>query len=135
MDLENALYAGVQIVHNFGAAVVVGLPVAVLWFDERQPARLRLAAWLTLFAWLAQAASGIGFSAVSLTMEGALPDIHNLALAALCVKIFCAATALALLSVYLFRGAARAFDVTTWRGLCILGIAALMSAAVLRWFS
>ncbi len=28
MQLDNTLYAGVQIAHNFGAAAVVGLPLA-----------------------------------------------------------------------------------------------------------
>ena len=78
MELENILYSGVQIVHNFGAAAVTGLPIAALWFKPPQN-MLRKMAWLTLLAWLLQAASGVGFGTVSYYQEGELPQIHHLA--------------------------------------------------------
>jgi hypothetical protein len=96
VELENVLYGGVQLVHNFGAAAVIGLPVAALRL-EPAPSTLRKMAWLTLVAWLAQAASGAGFGTVSFLMEGELPQIHHVALGALCVKIGCAALGVALL--------------------------------------
>ena len=131
MELENALYSGVQIVHNFGAAAVTGLPIAALWFRPAAPVMLRMAQ-LVLLAWLAQAASGAGFGTVSYFEEGELPQIHHLALAALCIKILCAALAVILLSIYFLK---RSSYGPSWRVLAILGITALTCAAVLRWFS
>ena len=60
MQLDNALYAGVQIPHNFGAAAAVALPLAALHFEVTGPT-LRRIYWLALFAWLVQSASGVGF--------------------------------------------------------------------------
>ena len=131
MELENALYSGVQIVHNFGAAAVTGLPIAALWFRPAVPVTRRMAQ-LTLVAWLAQAASGAGFGTVSYLEEGELPQIHHLALAALSIKILCAVLAVILLGIYFIKGSAYG---PIWRGLAFLGITALTCAAVLRWFS
>ena len=134
MELENFLYAGVQIAHNFGAAAVTGLPIAALWLRPG-PLTLRRMAWLTLLAWLVQAVRGVGFGTVSFFEEGELPQIHHLALAALSLKIFCAAVAVALLAIHFARRSAVAPSAAAWRGLAILGATALTSAAVLRWFS
>jgi len=134
MELENILYGGVQVVHNFGAAAVTGLPIAALCFKPAPPV-LRRMALLTLVAWLAQGASGAGFGTVSFFMEGELPQIHHLALGALIVKIACAVLAVTLLTVHFLRRTASGPGVVLWRGLAILGITALTSAAVLRWFS
>ena len=134
MEPENILYAGVQLVHNFGAATVTGLPVAALWFKPASPV-LRYMASLTLVAWLAQGASGAGFGTVSFFMEGELPQIHHLALGALIVKMTCAALAIALLAVLLLRRRPAAPGTAAWRCLAVLGVTALASAAVLRWFS
>jgi len=102
IELENVIYGGVQLVHNFGAAAVTGLPIAALWFKPAAPV-LRKMAWLTLLARLLQAASGIGFGTVSYFMEGELPEIHHLARAALYVKIGCAALAITLLAGHFAR--------------------------------
>ena len=107
MDPESLLYSGVQIAHNFGAAAVTGLPIAAVWFRPAEPTQRKMA-WLTLLAWCVQASSGAGFGTVSYFQEGELPQIHHLALAALCVKIACA-------------------------GLAIIGLAALFPAADQRW--
>ena len=133
MELENVLYGGVQLVHNFGAAAVTGLPSAALWFKPAAPV-LRKMAWLTLLAWLLQAASGAGFGTVSYFIEGELPEIHHLARAALYVKIACAALAIALLAGHFARRVA-APGPKLWAGLAVLGVTALSCAAVLRWFS
>jgi hypothetical protein len=119
MELENVLYSGVQFVHNFGAAAAIGLPVAALSLQPAPPT-LRKMAWLTLAAWLAQAASGASFGAVSFFVVGELPEIHHLALGALCVKIGCAALAVTLLSVYFRRRSAKQ-NSPAWRSLAILG--------------
>jgi hypothetical protein len=134
MELENFLYGGVQIAHNFGAAAVTGLPIAALWLGPAQKT-LRKMAWLTLLAWIAQALSGVGFGTVSFFEEGELPQIHSLALAALCVKIACVTLAVILLVVHFLRRDSAGLGVATWRGLTVLGVTALTSAAVLRWFS
>jgi hypothetical protein len=62
MQLDNALYAGVHIPHNFGAAVAVALPLAALHFEVTGPTLHRIY-WLALFAWLVktQAASASAF--------------------------------------------------------------------------
>ena len=41
MELENVSYGGVQLVHNFGAAAVTGLPIAALWFKPAAPVLVR----------------------------------------------------------------------------------------------
>jgi hypothetical protein len=133
VELENVFYGGVQLVHNFGAAAVIGLPVAALRLQPA-PSTLRKMAWLTLVAWLAQAASGAGFGTVSFLLEGELPQIHHVALGALCVKIGCAALGIVLLSVYFLRGS-KEQSLMVWRCLAVLGATALSAAAVLRWFS
>ena len=137
MDPQNLGYAAIQIAHNFGAACVVGAPLFALW-----PVRLRLAqqrplAWLVLVAWLAQAASGLGFGAASHAFYGRFPDIHGIAMGALVIKIACAILATVLTLAYLVRsrrwmaaGCRRA-----WLALLALGAIALTAAAFLRWFS
>jgi hypothetical protein len=134
MQLENILYAGTQIAHNFGAAAVAGLPIAALWLG---PARttFRKIALLTLFAWLVQGASGAGFGAVSFFAVGELPEIHHLALVALGVKIACAVLAIALLGFKLLGGLEAASEKATLISLAGLGSTALTCAAILRWFS
>jgi hypothetical protein len=134
MQLEDLLYSGVQIAHNFGAAAVTGLPIAALWLGPA-PTVVRMMAWLTLLAWLVQAASGVGFGTVSFFMEGELPQIHHVALVALCVKILCAVLAIILLTVHLVRRTTNKPGGQLWGSLAVLGVTALTSAAVLRWFA
>jgi hypothetical protein len=134
MELENILYAGVQIAHNFGAAAVAGLPIAALWFAPAQPAA-RKVAWLTLLAWLTQCASGAGFGIVSFTMEGELPQLHSLAMVALGVKILCAVLAIFLLAMNLVMRVKTPLGNRTWISLTFFGFTALTCAAILRWFS
>jgi len=134
MQLDNALYAVAQIVHNFGATAVVGLPVAAICFKAKETT-LRKIYWLTLCAWLAQAASGASFGMVSYFVVGELPEIHNLALAALYVKISCALFSIILLVAKLGQRLESVATGTLLRSLTGLGSAALFCAAILRWFS
>lgn len=132
MQLDNALYALAQIVHNFGAVAVVGLPLAALRFGATGD-MLRRIYWLALAGWLAQIASGVGFGLVSYFVVEELPQISGLALAALLTKIACAAIAVPLLLVMLFRPLkAERMALASLAG---LGALALFSAAILRWFS
>jgi len=133
MQLDNLLYALVQVIHNFGAAAAVGLPIAVVRLRP-SPDFVQKLIWVGLAAWLAQTVSGVGFGAVSYFMLGELPEIHNLAFAALVVKILCAALAIGLFVALLLRPAARAAN-GVWFALSGCGSAALLSAAFLRWFS
>ena len=133
LDYQNLAYAITQIVHNFGALTVVGCSVyAFLCRDaqvQRQLARPVLAGWLV------QAASGAAFGGISYYYYASFPDIHGIAVAALDVKIICAVLGSAL-AVWLLR--ARSTDASrrySWLTMCGMGVLALSSAAVLRWFS
>ena len=137
MDPQNLAYALVQLVHHFGAVAVVGGAVAARWLAHDAPPTQRLLAWLVLGSWLAQAASGAGFGAVSYHFYGQFPDIHAIARAALLVKLACAAGGILLAAGYLQRAAdwQPARRGTVWTMLLALGVTALASAAFLRWFA
>lgn len=137
MDAENLIYAAIQVAHNFGAAAVVGAPLFARWPVPLEPTAQRRLAWLVLAGWLVQMASGAGFGVASLAAYGQLPDIHGIAVAALLIKIGCAAVGVVLAVVVLGRG--RSLPDTPrrrlWAGLLALGAVALTAAAFLRWFS
>lgn len=137
MDPQNLSYTLVQFVHNFGAAAVVGGAFFARWSVRPTADVLRQIAWLVLFGWIAQAASGISFGIVSYAFYGRLPDIHGIAIAALTIKIACAAAALLLVLAYLFKGTGwtAAGQRRVWASLFGLGATALTAAAFLRWFS
>jgi hypothetical protein len=137
MDPQNLAYALVQVVHNFGAVAVVGGAVAARWLVRDAPAPQRRLAWLVLGGWLAQAASGAGFGAVSYLFYGQFPDIHAIARGALFIKLACAGGGILLAAGYLWRATDWLPERrgTTWTLLLVLGIAALASAAFLRWFA
>lgn len=133
MDWQNLAYAATQIVHNFGAVGVVGGAASALaWRDNT--ARRRLA-WIVLASWMAQAASGATFGAISFYFYREFPDIHGVAVAALGVKITCAALGLALAGWLTLVRPRAVSSQYAWLALFALGAAALSAAAVLRWFS
>ena len=133
MDGQNLAYAVTQIVHNFGAvAVVGGVVCALAWRDAAVQRRL---AWIVLAGWATQAASGATFGAISFYHYGKFPDIHGIAVAALGVKIICAAFGFTLAAWQLFTHPSAVSGRHAWITLFILGALALSSAAVLRWFS
>uniref|UniRef100_A0ABX1PLQ4 Uncharacterized protein n=1 Tax=Aromatoleum anaerobium TaxID=182180 RepID=A0ABX1PLQ4_9RHOO len=136
VDLQNLAYALVQLVHNFGAVAVTGSAAAAWWADGRPPAPRGLA-WLALAGWALQAASGAGFGAVSYAWYGRFPELHGIAVAALVVKMVCAASGFLLAAAYL-RFAHRWQERRrrdAWRALFALAAAALSAAAFLRWFA
>ena len=137
MDPQNLAYALVQLVHNFGAVAVVGGAVAARWLVRDAHATQRRLAWLVLGGWLAQAASGAGFGAVSYHFYGQFPDIHAIARSALFIKLGCAAGGVLLAAVSLQRatGWQPARRASVWTLLLALGVTALSSAAFLRWFA
>ncbi len=135
MDLQNLAYATIQVVHNFGAVAIVGGAAYGLWWE---PGQMRKAlAWIVLVGWAAQAISGSAFGAVSWLYYGRFPDIHGIAVAALLIKMACAAAGFLLAAAYLYRGIgwSALAQQSTWRALTALGATALTAAAFLRWFS
>ncbi|OGT00888.1 MAG: hypothetical protein A3F73_00460 [Gallionellales bacterium RIFCSPLOWO2_12_FULL_59_22] len=133
MDWQNLAYAATQVVHNFGAvAVVGGAACALAWRDASAQRQL---CWIVLGGWAAQAASGATFGAISFYFYGKFPDIHSIALAALGVKMLCAALGFVLAAWQLFARPAPMPRRRAWIILLFLGALALSSAAVLRWFS
>jgi len=133
---ENLAYALTQVVHNFGAAAVLGGAVFALWPASRLE-NGRSFAWLILIAWGAQIASGGLFGLTSLYYYGETPDLSRIAMAALAIKVAAAAAGFLLAAFYLLRG--REWDRVrvkrTFLGLAALGVIALTAAAFLRWFS
>lgn len=136
MASEDLAYALTQVVHNFGAAGVVGGAFFALWPAFR-PEHARLMAWLVLAAWSAQIGSGIVFGAVSLYNYGQTPDLSAVAMGALVVKVTAAAAGFLLSAYYLLKGKewSPARIRTTFRSLGVLGATALTAAAFLRWFA
>jgi hypothetical protein len=133
---ENLAYALTQVVHNFGAAAVMGGAVFVLWPAIRLEDG-RTFAWLVLVAWGAQIASGGLFGLTSLYYYGETPDLSSIAMAALAVKVAAAISGFLLVAFYLLRGGEwdRVSVICTFRSLAALGAIALTAAAFLRWFS
>lgn len=136
MDIQNLGYALTQVVHNFGASAVVGGAVASLWLAPR-PELDRSIAWLVCLGWAAQIASGAAFGAISFYYYGKFPDIAGVAIAALVIKVACAASGFSLAALYLLRAASwtAALRRKIWLMLAGLSATALTAAAFLRWFS
>src|SRR5690606_28764680 len=101
MSAENLAYALVQVIHNFGAAAVVGGAVFAVWPVGQAHGVRRVLGWLVLLAWAAQAISGALFAAVSFHYYGQFPDLHGIAIVALLVKIGCALAGVALAAAWL----------------------------------
>ena len=136
MGSENLAYALTQVVHNFGAAAVLGGAVFMLWPAFRLEYG-RLFAWLILVAWGAQIASGGLFGLTSHYYYGETPELSRIAMAALAIKVAAAITGFFLAAVYLYRGREwnRLSVKRTFQSLAALGATALTAAAFLRWFS
>lgn len=131
------LYACIQALHNLGAVAIVGGGAAAFLLARRPSGVQKVLVWVITLGWISQGVTGILFGATSYFYDGRLPDIHGIALAALFLKMACAALGIILGVVYLrFE---RGWSRTTLRrilGLDFgLGITALTAAAFLRWFS
>lgn len=137
MDPQNLAYALTQVVHNFGAVAVVGGALLGNWPQPAPTDARRRLAWLILAGWLLQGASGVGFGAISFAYYGQLPDIHGIALAALFLKMACAVGGVVSAAAFLrYQGEWSSERLlAVWHGLMLLGVAALVAAAFLRWFS
>lgn len=131
---QNLAYALIQVVHNFGAAAVVGFAVSGLWLRAR-PAARRLALLMAV-AWAVQAATGAAFGATSYYFYGHFPDIHGIAVDALFIKVGCAVAGFFLAAItYIRWESLNRYAMSIWVILCLLAATALGSAAFLRWFS
>ena len=143
------LYACVQLVHNVGAAAVVGSPAVAWWLVRGNRAGadflnvpmpavpvLRRLAWFTLIAWSMQIASGAGFGATTYYLKHELPDLTGVGLAALGIKVTCALVCVSLALFYLHAASRWTghIQLRVWQSLFLLGLAALISAAFLRWY-
>lgn len=137
MDPQNLAYALVQVVHNFGAVAVTGGAAAALLPPHAGAVVPRWLGGVVLAGWAMQIASGAGFGAISYAWYGKFPDIHGVALAALGIKMVCAASGAMLAAAYLryAAGWAAARCRNAWIGLFALSATALSAAAFLRWFS
>ena len=133
---ENLAYALPQVVHNFGAAAVLGGAVFVLWPALRLQDG-RTFAWLILVAWGAQIISGGLFGVTSLYYYGETPDLSRIAMTALGIKVAAAITGFLLAAFYLTRGKrwGSAGVKRSFQALAALAATALTAAAFLRWFS
>ncbi|MCK9532188.1 MAG: hypothetical protein M0R77_16745 [Gammaproteobacteria bacterium] len=135
MIAENLAYALVQVLHNLGAALVLGAALAALWpghlGDTRGLARLQTGAWAL------QALTGAGLGAVSFYFYGRFPEITVLARIALGMEIAAAFFGVGLGVFYLrtFATWAEAGRRRAWRIQAALAAIALTAAAFLRWFS
>lgn len=135
--LQNLAYALTQVIHNLGAVAVVGGALCALARPCREPHFRRRLAWLVLIAWAAQAASGASFGVISFYFYARPPDLHAIALAALVVKMGCAAAGFFLAALCLFPRFRDQpfFQAWVWWVLAGLGLTALTAAAFLRWFA
>jgi hypothetical protein len=79
--------------------------------------------------------SGVTFGAISYYYYAQFPDLSGIAVAALVVKIVCAALGISLTTWQLLAQTSESSRRYVWLALCFLGVLALTSAAVLRWFS
>lgn len=134
--MQNLTYALIQLLHNFGAAAVIGIPVYALIVGHEGRGRHRAFAAIGA-AWLVQLATGFGFGVASLAFYGHLPDIHGVAIVALFIKIACTFMALAIILLFWKKGRTytpRGVSMI-WVIWLLLGAIALSSAAFLRWFS
>jgi hypothetical protein len=136
MDLQNLGYALTQVVHNFGAAAVLGGSLAALWRPLQWESERKLG-WLVCIGWATQIASGSIFGAISFHYYGRFPDISGVAVMALILKVICASGGFFLAALYLWRAAAwpAARRHRIWLTMSGLSATALTAAAFLRWFS
>ena len=135
--MQNLVYACIQVVHNFGAAAIVGSAAVALWAVRGNAAVWHRLAWLLAVVWAVQAASGAGFGVATFYFEGHLPDIHGIAVIALLIKMACALTGFVVAAAYIrwHAGWDAEKQLFAWRASFMLGATALTAAAFLRWFS
>jgi len=135
--VQNFIYALIQVIHNLGAATVVGAAASALWLVHGDAAVRHRLALFTAAAWAVQAASGMLFGITTYYFEKHLPDIGGIAVDALLIKIVCAIAGFILAVAYAKSDSGWSIDRQrhSWRVLFSIGLVAICSAAFLRWFS
>jgi hypothetical protein len=137
MDLQNLIYALIQVIHNLGAVTVAGTAASALWLVRGNAVVRHRLALILAMAWAIQAVSGVLFGVATFLFEGHLPDIHGIAVDALLIKISCAIAGFVLIVTYVklnSRWTAHR-QILAWRASIVFGVIALAAAAFLRWFS
>ena len=129
MNLQNLAYALDQSAHNLGAVMVTGGAILALVSNGMK----RKIAWVVLSGWALQGMTGALFGLLSYSFYGHLPDIAGIAVDALFIKMVCAAAGFFLAAFHLGKG--RTESPVFWRIEAFLALAAIVSAAFLRWFS
>ncbi len=134
--MTNLIYTLLQIVHNFGAAAVVGSPIFVYWLARENHAIQRRLAWLIVLGATTQIGSGIGFGLTSYFLKGHLPELEGVAFIALLVKLFCVVSSPALMLRYVLyaRQTPPRQQRQAWLAAMLLGSTAFTAAAFLRWY-
>ena len=130
-------YALIQVLHNFGALLVVGVSgygfrVALL---RQSPSRTL--ALFVLSAWLMQGLTGATFGWVTYRSDHRFPDIHGIAVIALMIKVSCVCGGAGLMATCLGWGGSWSDSrrMMVWAGSTGLACLALTAAEFLRWFS
>lgn len=134
--MTNLIYALLQVVHNFGAAAVVGGPIAAYWLARGNYPLQRRLAWLVVCGAIVQIGSGIGFGLTSYFLKGHVPELEGVALIALVVKIFCVISSFAVMLGYvIFAKQSTLYrQRNAWFSAAMLGSIAFSAAAFLRWY-
>ena len=133
--MENLVYALVQLMHNFGAATVVAVPVLAMFLASRGTTLAQNGLLLAvLVGWSVQIASGLGFAATSWHFHGELPEVESVALWALLIKITCSVTALLFIAYGWSRTSSKRNAKPLWTVLLTVAAVALAAAAFLRWY-
>ena len=134
-QVQNLIYALIQVFHNYGAASIVGLAIYGLVATRGGP-RPGLGLVLAM-AWAIQGISGASFGLATYYFHHQLPDIYGVAIAALLIKIACVVLGFLIAASYVIwsKRLSLAAGHFIWIGLTALGVIALNAAAFLRWFS
>ena len=133
---QNLIYALNQVIHNFGAAAVIGFSTYGLLRRADNPAAQRSILLALTIAWAVQGVTGVTFGITSLYFYGKLPDIHGVAIIAVTTKIVCVILGL----IVAVAGLRKRSEIPSNYQIHILisftlGVVALSAAAFLRWFS
>jgi hypothetical protein len=126
-------YTLIQAVHNIGAALTLALALLLIG-QICISADTKKVLWALLLAWGLQGFTGICFGLSSLYFYGEFPDIHNLAIAAMGVKVGSVAAMTLLLAFLIYK---KEWDLSARNKTVFvsLSIIALVAASVLRWNS
>jgi hypothetical protein len=133
---QNLIYALDQVIHNFGAAAVIGFSSYGLLRRADKALDQRSVLLALAIAWAVQGVTGVTFGITSLSFYGKLPDIHGVAVFAVTTKIIC--VVLGFIVALAGMRKRPKLPVNTQFHIIVsfaLGAVALTSAAFLRWFS